>query len=246
VPFWLALQFLTVLPTPRLPLASAAALGRSLSVFPVVGLVLGGVLAGLDYGLQLILPPPLPSALLVVVLAVVTGAHHLDGVADTFDGLAAAKSREERLRIMSEPGVGTLGVAGVGLVLLLKFAGLSAVGVWPVLLVMPVLGRWAAVWAVFAFPYARSAGMGLAYKEGVRWHDVVVASLVALPVAVLVLSWQGAVLMALLGLVMFGVAHCLRAKFGGLTGDTYGAIIELSEVVVLLLVAVGSKLLVWG
>ena len=243
--FWLALQFLTVLPAPRSSRVSSASLGRSLSFFPLTGLILGAILAVLDYGLGLIMPEPVTSALLVAALAVLTGAHHLDGVADTCDGLTAGKSREERLRLMSEPGVGALGVVGVGLVLLLKFAGLSSAGVWPVVLVMPVLGRWTAVWAIFAFPYARSSGMGLAYKEGVHWYDVVLATATALLVTAFVLSWKGALLMLALGLVMLGVARYFVSRFGGLTGDTYGALIELSEVVMLLLVAGGSRFWAW-
>lgn len=252
--FWLALQFLTILPTPRVKAVTSASLGGSLAYYPAVGLVIGGVAAGFAYALGLVLPPVVEAVLVVAVLAVVTGAHHLDGLADSCDGLVAGKSRQERLKLMAGSGVGAFGIVGICLVLLLKFAALYQVldwssayilpvAAWQALLFAPVAARWAAVGAIFCFPYARPEGMGLGYKQGVRWYHLLAATVVTSVVAVAFLSWPGLVILAVAAAVMYGVAALFAAKLGGLTGDSYGAIIELSETLVLLLIVVAEVVL---
>jgi len=233
--FWLALQFLTILPTPRLKPATPSALGKSLSFYPLVGLILGGLLAALNYGLGYILPPLVSAVLLVGALALLTGAHHLDGLADTGDGMTAGKSKEERLELMSAPGVGAFGIVGVVIVVLLKAVTLSTVLGWPALVVMPIVGRWLAVGALCLFPYAKAEGMGRGYKLGSRWYDLVLATATAALAAWLVFGWAGLVVVGLTAALMYGFAAYLKSKLGGLTGDSYGAVIEISEVIVLLL-----------
>jgi adenosylcobinamide-GDP ribazoletransferase len=235
--FWLALQFLTILPVPRLGEAAPAALGRSLVFFPLVGLVLGGVLAGLNFGLSLVLPGMLATALTLGAWVVLTGAHHLDGWIDSCDGFAAGKTRDERLRIMAAPDVGALGVGGALVLLLVKFAALNAISAVPALLAAPVLGRWMAVWAISLFPYAREQGMGLAYKQGGRPVYLMLATIFAIAAAVVIYRWWGLVLVlaALVTATLFGLF--VRRLLGGLTGDSYGAAIELTETVVLVLLA---------
>jgi len=233
--FWTALQFLTIFPTPLRRAISAEDFGQSLAYFPLVGLVLGALLLGLYYGLALVLPLSVVSAMLIIALVILTGVHHLDGFVDTCDGVVAGKSREERLAIMSDTRVGAFGIAGIALLLLLKYVSLSSVPMLTALLLMPTLSRWAIVSTIFTFPYARESGMGLHFKQGATWQRFIVATVIALAVAVILLNWWGLVLMAALWLIIFGVASYLRSRLGGLTGDNYGAINELAEVLVLLL-----------
>ena len=231
--FWAALQFLTIFPAPLSREVDAEACARSLIYFPLIGLILGAILFGLYYGLNLILPSLVVNALIIIALVVLTGAHHLDGFADTCDGVIAGKSKEERLAIMSDSQVGTFGIVGVILLLLLKYASLSSVPMLLALLLMPTLSRWVMVGAIFAFPYARSSGMGVAFKQGANWWRFAIATAIALIAAILLLKVWGLVLMAVLGLVIFGVASYFRSRLGGLSGDNYGAINEFAEVLVL-------------
>ena len=240
--FWAALQFLTIFPTPLRHEVDAEASGRSPTYFPLVGLILGAILLGLSYGLGLILPASVVNALLIIALAILTGAHHLDGFIDTCDDVIAGKSREERLAIMADSHVGAFGIVGVILLLLLKYVALSSAPVLPALLLMPTLSRWAMVSVIFVFPYAKNSGMGLAFKQGANWQRFTIATAIALLAAVAVLQWWGLALTATLWLVVFGVARYFRSRLGGLTGDNYGAVNELAEVLVLLLLIVVTRL----
>jgi adenosylcobinamide-GDP ribazoletransferase len=95
---------------------------------------------------------------------------------------------------------------------------------------------------IFAFPYAKSSGMGLPFKQGATWQRLAVATVIALIVAVVLLKWWGLALMAALWLIAFGIAGYFRSRLGGLTGDNYGAINELAEVLVLLLLILIGRL----
>lgn len=233
--FWAALQFLTIFPTPLRHEVTAKTSGQSLTYFPLVGLILGAILLSLHYGLTLILPPPVVNALLIIALVILTGAHHLDGFIDTCDGVIAGKSKKERLAIMSDSKVGAFGIGGAILLLLLKYASLSSAPILPSLLLMPTLSRWAMVGIIFTFPYAKSSGMGLAFKQGASWQRLTISTTIALIAAVVLLKRWGLVLVAALGLIAFGIASYFRSRLSGLTGDNYGAINELAEVLVLLL-----------
>jgi adenosylcobinamide-GDP ribazoletransferase len=240
--FWAALQFLTILPTPLRYKVTAKTYGQSLIYFPLVGLILGAILLGLHYILILILPSSIVNALLIIALVILTGAHHLDGFIDTCDGITAGKSIKERLSIMSDSRVGAFGIVGAILLLLLKYASLSTAPILPALLLMPTLSRWAMVSIIFTFPYAKRHGMGLAFKQGAKWQRLAIATIIALIVAVALLKWWGLVLMAALWLIVFGIASYFRSRLGGLTGDTYGAINELAEVLVLLLLVLIGRI----
>ncbi|RJQ39204.1 MAG: adenosylcobinamide-GDP ribazoletransferase, partial [Dehalococcoidia bacterium] len=146
--FWQALGFLTVFPTPA---RANARPERALPYFPLVGLLLGLVLAGIYYGLEQLLPLPVVTALVVIALAALTGGHHLDGLADTFDGLGGA-SKEERLELMAETGSGAAGAAVITLLLLVKYLALRQAAIIPALLLAPTLARGAVLAAIFAFP----------------------------------------------------------------------------------------------
>jgi adenosylcobinamide-GDP ribazoletransferase len=235
--FWAALQFLTIIPTPLGHKADAGISGQSLSYFPLVGLILGAILLGLYYVLSLVLPLTVVTALVIITLVILTGAHHIDGFIDTCDGVFSGKTKKERLAIMSDTRVGAFGIVGVVLLLLLKYASLLSVSaILPALLLMPTLSRWTMVSMIFTYPYAKSSGMGLPFKLGATWQRLVVATIMAVIVAVVLMKWWGLALMAVLWLIAFGIAAYFRSRLGGLTGDNYGAINEISEVLVLLLI----------
>ena len=237
--FFTALKFLTIFPVPKTWDKAAEDYGQSLSYFPLAGLLMGGILLGLNYGLTLILPPSIVNALLITALVILSGAHHIDGLIDTFDGIVIGKSREKRLEIMSDSRVGAFGIVAAILLILLKYVSLSSVPrMMPALLLMPTLSRWLMVSTIFAFPYAKNAGMGLAFKQGTKWQRMALATIIALIASVALLNWLGLVLMAILWLATFGIASYFRSRFGGLTGDNYGAINEMTEALLLILLVI--------
>ena len=245
--FFAALSFLTIIPVPRSRQISPAELGRSQVYFPLVGLIIGLILAGLNWLLGLFLPAAIVNGLLIVALVVISGALHLDGLADTCDGLASYKTVEARWQVMRDSRVGAFGVIGVFLLLLLKYVSLNSVPenwLMVTLVLMPVLSRWAMVYAVFSYPYARPEGLGQAFKQATSWPGLAIATLITLAAVIGLARLANVTYFYLAGLaIMFGVwvivvalAAYLKRKFDGLTGDTYGAINETVEVGVLVLV----------
>lgn len=235
--FLAALQFLTIIPLRRV--VTQEEIGRSLVYFPVVGLGIGAILFGLDRLFMLFLPSALGSALLIVALVLISGANHLDGFVDTCDGMAAGRSVEQRLDIMRDSHAGSFGVVGVCCLFLLKYISLLFLpGAYRMaaLLLMPVLSRWAMVYALSAYPAARNEGLGKTYKGQAKWWRLAIATLIAIGVSVGLMKLLGLALMAAIWLIVLILAGFLRRRLGGLTGDTYGAINEVTEVSALILV----------
>ena len=235
--FVAALQFLTIIPI-RLK-ASANALHRSIAYFPLVGLLIGGILYGLDRLLTLAFPMSLVNILLVITLAAMTRALHLDGFIDTCDGLAGGHSPEERLKIMRDSRGGGFGVVGGCFLILLQYVALTVVPEehrMAALLLMPTIARWTMVYAIFAYPYAREQGMGKIFQEGTNWPWLAIATAITLASCLGLMWLNGLAVMAAAMLVALLVANWLSGKLGGLTGDAYGAINELVEVSVLILI----------
>ena len=236
--------------------------GRAMAAYPLVGAVIGVMLAGLAWlltigvgqlrvlagGSSAGLSPLLTAALILVAWAAITGMLHLDGWADCCDALVAPLSRERRLEVMKDPRLGSFGGAGLILLLLVKLAAVAEVlaptGGRPLaallpLLIIPVLGRWAVVIAATLFPLARPDGMGASFRRGLGRREIILATLTA-AVACAVLGWRGPVLWASAGLALLGMGRLATARLGGLTGDVYGAIVELTETVMLVIVALLS------
>jgi adenosylcobinamide-GDP ribazoletransferase len=237
--YFTALKFLTIFPAPVKGPDGPDQLGRSIAFFPVVGLVLGIVLGGAAYLLRFILPMPVVGALLVAGLAIMTGAHHLDGLIDTCDGMVAGKTMEQRLEIMADTRVGAFGIAGACLVLLLKYSVFSSTSAMATLLLFPTVSRWALTGAILIFPSAKNIGAGYAVKQSADLAGFITASLITLIVSILFAGLvQGPLLMiGIMGLVCI-LGAILTNIYGGLTGDSYGAIVEIGEVLALLLIIV--------
>ena len=237
--FWIAWQLLTIIPSPpRYRGYSVEDLGRSISFFPIVGLFLGLVLFGLDYLLGLFLPSMVVNILLIIALVILTGALHLDGFVDTCDGLVVRSSASDKLEIMADSQVGVFGVVGSCCLILAKFAALFALPEGlraSALILMPILSRWGMVYAIYAFSPAKEEGLGWTAKQRTNWKGMTAATIIALVIASALLNWWGAALLAVLCLILWVVSKYLSSRFRGLTGDSYGAINEFAEVVVLIL-----------
>jgi len=246
VGFFTAIKFLTIFPLPRRWEKFTQDYGKSLPYFPLVGVVLGAILFGLSYGLSFTLPYSIVAALIIIVLTIMTGAHHLDGLMDSFDGAVSGKSRERRLEIMSDSHAGAFGIIAAILLVLLKYASLVSLDTamqMPALLLMPAVSRWIMVGALFTFPSAKPTGMGYTFKQGAYWYRFAIATAITIVISVILLNWQGLVLIAGVWLISFGIASYFHSRLGGLTGDIYGALSELSEVLVLIAVIILWRLL---
>ncbi len=232
----LAFRFLTVIPLRGGGDVPPETIGRSVGFFPLVGAVLGGVLAGGAWVLGGVFPPQVGAALLLGVWVLLTGALHLDGFLDACDGLFGGHTPEARLHIMRDERVGAFALAGGVLLLLTKYAALSALMVPfrpAAYLLAPVLGRLAMSAAVVGFPYAREHGLGRAMKDHAGTREVALAGSTALLVSVAAAGWVGLLFLTGTLALMWGMATRVMARIPGLTGDIYGALCEVTEAAVL-------------
>lgn len=230
-PLAVAFGFLSCIPVGKGPVEEVD-LGRSLGWFPAVGLAFGALLAGVALLLRDHLPPTLVAVALVALLAALSGGLHLDGLADVFDGLGGGRGdRERTLAIMRDAHIGAHGAAALVLLLAAKVAAVHEVlrsgSTWA-LFGFPMLARWSAVPLVVCFPYARPVGLGLAMNHhGRPIHLVLTMGLTAACVA-----WLGVRALAPAGAALagaLGLAVLMWRRLGGLTGDVYGASIEIAE-----------------
>lgn len=229
--FRLALCFLTRLPVPHVE--GAGGMGRALPAFPLVGAVIGLLLLGGDAlfdtwgaGVQ--------AAMLLVLWVGLTGGLHLDGVADSADGWAGGPDRARMLAIMRDPRSGAIGVVAVVLLLLTKWAALAETVPWQALVLAPLAGRLAAAWLLYTTPYARPEGLGSAFTGDIPSRDLRAAALLALLVFPIIAGAPGLlVMLAAIGF-FYLYRRFLLQRLGGTTGDTAGALVELTETIVLL------------
>ena len=262
-PLRAAVGFLTVLPigrsiSPDLPHGQSA-VSNSRAFFPFVGLLLGLVLVVVEFAAALVFPVYLTAGILLAVMVLATRALHLDGLMDVCDGLFGGYTKERRLEIMKDPHVGAFGVVAGSMLILLKFAALLSLlhpqfitGAWTsdvavlralafssqpgkvlALLLFPTLSRWAMVVCLGAFPYARQQGLGSPFHQGNAKLAALTAALTALAASLILGGFGGLGLLAGVTLLALAAGWIMTRAFGGLTGDSYGAVNEVSEVAVL-------------
>ncbi|MFC1860651.1 adenosylcobinamide-GDP ribazoletransferase [Chloroflexota bacterium] len=237
--FWFALQFLTIIPSPFHRQPEAKEIGSAITYFPLIGIITGAVLYAVDWGLSGIFPQAVVGALILAVWVLISGAMHLDGLIDTCDGLGG-DTASKRLKIMADSHAGAYGVIGALVVLLIKYALLVSLSeAWKLeaLLLAPMLGSWALVLAIFIFPYARkSGGLGKRFKSGVSKRRFTLATLLALVGSFILAGWPGLIIAAAALLTTLAIGYFFNSRLGGLTGDVYGAIREITEAVILMLI----------
>jgi adenosylcobinamide-GDP ribazoletransferase len=239
-----ALSFLTVMP---LPPASFSADGRELSraasFFPLAGATLGLPVAVFAFLALLVFPQPVVAALILILGFFLTRGLHLDGLADTADGLIGTTSRDKAFQAMDDSAVGVMGAVAIFFTYLLKFTLLLSLetAVMPLaLLLMPLAGRWAIVNAGVWFAPARQRGLGDLFLRGLRLPQLLWASLSSLILLALIYIWQtGFFLPALVGCLAALAAGFLLAlyaarRLGGISGDILGACSEVGELFFLL------------
>ncbi len=231
-PFLIALQFLTRLPVPDLGETSDRDAGRSVLYYPVVGLVLGLLLAAVNRLLHGA-PESLVAALLLVIWVLTTGGLHIDGLADSADAWVGGHGNRERtLAIMKDPRSGPAGVAAVVLVLLVKFAALEVIlyrNAWPELVLVPVLGRVSVMILFVSTPYVRRGGIGEPMANHLPTGGVWSVLLLTAVAVLLTTAWHGFIALAAVATLGYLLRRIMMRQIGGATGDTAGAFVELLE-----------------
>lgn len=228
-----ALRFLTILPISWRSKEDGRFFQASLVWFPLVGLLIGIMAGSIVFLAGNILPSSLVAVLVIVFLAGISGCLHLDGLADSGDGLLSARPREKALDIMRDSRTGAMGVIALIFVILGKYGALSAMPAATMVTAvffMPLAGRTAILLTMAVLPYARKGeGLGrLFYSADSRILGL--ATLFFYVVVIFFFSWKIAFLLlsAILVTVVLFSFWCFR-KIGGATGDTLGAVCELTE-----------------
>lgn len=220
--------------------ADLPAVARAQAWFPAVGLLIGLLLAGVHWLATRALPDASAAVLVVMALAIVTGALHLDGLADTADGLLGGDTAERRLAIMRDVHAGTYAIVAVAGVLAMKWAGVAALpsGITAeALIITPCIARSAMLAAIAAFPYAREEGLGVAFHDAAWPAQTLIGAATAMAAAIALLGAGGVLVVASVAAVALAFGACATRLAGGMTGDVYGATVEISEAVALLLIA---------
>jgi adenosylcobinamide-GDP ribazoletransferase len=238
-----ALVFYTCLP---IPWATKLDFCRVSRYVLLVGLLIGGILGFLDAGFYFVGIPVLTRSVLIVVSWIaLTGGLHLDGVMDTADGLAV-QDPQRRLQVMTDSATGAFGAIAAVALLLLKTAALSEISSdrWLSLMAVCGWGRWGQQIAIARYPYLKPTGKGSFHKAALQPRDILLGLLLLLGLSGLkiVLSRDAAihaVVMATSGIaIAFLTGAWFNRKLGGHTGDTYGAVVEWTEALLLCVLTV--------
>lgn len=240
--FFAALQFLTIFPGPKRSNRSADEVGRAAVFFPVIGVLLGLILVVVNGLLAAYASPGLSSVALVTLLAFLTRGLHLDGLGDTFDGLGAGGDRERILRVMDDSHTGAFGLIAIVLLLFFKIHAIESIDTerWRALLAAPVLGRWTMV--LFGYrSQAAKPGLGSNLIDHLENQHVFLATFITLILVAAILHGSGVAIMVWVAIFSLACKKYFHCRLGGVTGDTFGAVGELSETSVLVFLALGAR-----
>ncbi|MBV8452300.1 MAG: adenosylcobinamide-GDP ribazoletransferase [Deltaproteobacteria bacterium] len=231
----LAAGFLTIIPVGG-ESATAAEVAASFGWFPLIGFILGAILTIADYMIASFIASAVRSALLVLALTAITGAIHLDGLADTADALSAGRDRARALEILRDSRIGTFGAVAVFFVLALKVAALASAAHSRsgALYLAPGIARWAMVAVPYRLTYLREYGAGSALLGIQAQRNLRVASLVTLLAVLLagsILTLRG----ILVAIILVWIFRAFYTRWlGGVTGDLIGAAGEIIETATLI------------
>jgi adenosylcobinamide-GDP ribazoletransferase len=237
-----ALQFLTLFPWPKSADRSAHEVGPSVIFFPVIGFLLGLILVLVNFLLEPFASPGLSSVALVTILALLTRGLHLDGLGDTFDGLGAGGERERILQVMDDSHTGAFGLIAIVLVLFFKIHAIESIDTerWRALLAAPLLGRWAMV-LLGSRSQAAKPGLGSNLISHLESKHTFFATFITLILVAAILHGTGIALMIWIAVFSIASKKYFHRRLCGVTGDTFGAVGELSETSVLVILALRAR-----
>ncbi len=234
--FFVALTFLTRIPICNKSSYTKEDFQKCVFFFPIIGLIIGGILWGSYILLEMIFPRPVTAALLLLIYVLLTGGLHLDGLIDTVDGIYGGMTPQRRLEIMKDTNPGAFGVLGAVVVLLVKYSVYAQMD--PRMLIFlvaaPVLGRQSMVWMQVFYPYARREGLGKLFSSYNNISLFGVTTGITIVILFALAQIEGLYIFLSAGVFCFLLAGRLSRLLGGLTGETYGAACELTEIFALL------------
>jgi adenosylcobinamide-GDP ribazoletransferase len=243
--FITALQFLTIITVSKKHEVGESELARSMVYFPFVGFLIGLILVWADRAFLWFVPDTISNIFLLILSAVMTRALHIDGLADSIDGIMGGGDPESRLVIMRDSRIGTAGVLSIVFVLMIKYVCLNNLFVdykAAALLTAPAYSRWSQMLMMFNAGYVREQGMGKAFVGHVRSSGLVAASIITVGLSGFVIYQYDlrTTILAIgiplaVGLVTFLWRWFVVRKIGGVTGDSVGAVSEMNEALTLLL-----------
>ena len=240
--FLQAFSFLTILPVGHPSLSEEKELARSMAFFPLVGLIIGLILTLGYYLLSFFLPRAIVLWLSIGLLALLTRGLHLDGFADTMDGLGSGGPRKKILEVMRDSRIGAFGVISLILLIGAKYFALDQIprtSIPYALILMAVMGRNAMVLVCYRSSYARyEGGLAKPFTENLGVREITLSLATAFGIALLVMGIQGVVVFAGIGLFSLGYRCFFIKKLGGVTGDILGGANELAELLCLLLLII--------
>lgn len=236
--FLLQVQFLTRIPLPFNPDFDERAMAKGMVFAPVVGLIIGLFAGGIYYLVFYFSGKAVPALMLALIgEIIITGGLHLDGLADTFDGIFSNRSKEKILEIMKDSRIGTNGALALFLLIVLKLGLLFSINEGHVLyclFLMPVFSRMNIVWSAGISSYAGATpGMGSPVVEFTGPKEIVISTVIAAAAGILFIRILALPLLAASVLFVLLFTVYVKKKINGITGDIIGAVIELTEVVVL-------------
>jgi adenosylcobinamide-GDP ribazoletransferase len=242
--FLAAIQFLTVIPVPARYYCDEKELARSVIYFPLIGMLIGALMAALDWALGLVLPPLPVSVLVVMAMMGITGCLHMDGVADTADGFLSARPKERILEIMRDSRIGAMGGIALVCVILLKVSALASVPQAlraPTLVLMGLGGEVALLVVMTLLPYARTGSGMAAFSRNNSIVPLIAGAILYGAVAWFSVGWLGVAMSGVVLTVTLLFAWWCSRKIGGYTGDTLGMTGELAAICIALVAAAWGK-----
>jgi adenosylcobinamide-GDP ribazoletransferase len=236
--FLTAIKFLTILPVGKKSAFQDGELSKSAIYFPLVGALIGLLLVTVDFIFRPIFPDLIVNLIILITLISITGALHLDGFMDSIDGLFSGKDKDRILEIMRDSKVGSFAVLAVICLLSLKLSFLNEIQPnirYSTLILMPALSRWSVVCLAKIYPYARKiTGIGKPFAKLVGTRELIGATLLMAILIGLFFQLKGIIVWLIVFIALFLLSRWINKKISGMTGDTYGAIIETLEVVILI------------
>ena len=246
----LAFQFLTIIPLGNTEEVSEEDMGKATAFFPVVGAIEGILYVALAYLFLKVFPSDLTNGLLLFAMVIINGGLHLDGLSDTVDAVASRGDREKKLAIMKDSTVGPAGVIAIVLVLLLKYLLLNAVAFYSTrvayysaLFLLPVVARWSMVPAVYHCKAVRDGGLGKMFIDHTELKEIIISTMLVLSVCILlllsnhdfrILSFVLMFMMPVLYIFSRAAVVFFGNHFGGMTGDSFGSVYEISIILFLM------------
>jgi adenosylcobinamide-GDP ribazoletransferase len=233
-----ALQFITILPLGK---ARAFDAPKMVPYFPLVGLLLGALVALFDILIARFWAPPVVAILDVVLLAVLTGAFHLDGLGDTADGLFSPRSRDQALEIMKDSRIGVMGLVAIVFALALKWGGIQGLDAHRslLLIIVPAYARAGILFGMQLLNYGRADGTGLPFfKDKLNWGNHW-GLLIPVGLSIL-LGWKAIWLNMMFAVIVAAILLFYRKRMGCITGDMLGAMTEVTEAGLFLIASTGG------